>query len=88
LIKKVIFYCGKFFKIATSRAKLMGVGSCGGRGPRAASWFQDYIDDIAQFGRRSDLKVFILEGGIKKWVKEFEGSMVEGFDERYWKQFQ
>jgi len=70
-IKQVIFYCG----------------SSNGRGPRCASWFQDYIDDIAKFSRRSSLKVLVLTGGIKGWVKEFEGSMMEEFDEKYWEQF-
>lgn len=46
-----------------------------------------YIDDIAKIGRKTDLKVLVLEGGIKKWVKDFEGSMVEGFEEGYWEQF-
>jgi len=70
-IKQVIFYCG----------------SSSGRGPRCASWMQDYIDGISKFGRKPDLKVLVLEGGIKKWVKDFEGSMVEGFEEKYWEQF-
>jgi arsenical-resistance protein 2 len=48
---------------------------------------QDYIDGISKFGRKPDLKVLVLEGGIKKWVKDFEGSMVEGFEEKYWEQF-
>ncbi|PSS08814.1 hypothetical protein M430DRAFT_109582 [Amorphotheca resinae ATCC 22711] len=69
-IKQVIFYCG----------------SSSGRGPRCASWMQDYIDDIAKFGRKTDLKVLVLEGGIKKWVKDFGGSMMEGFEEKYWEQ--
>jgi arsenical-resistance protein 2 len=47
---------------------------------------QDYIDDIAKFGRKTDLKVLVLEGGIKKWVKDFGGSMMEGFEEKYWEQ--
>lgn len=48
---------------------------------------QDYIDDIAKVGRKTDLKVLILEGGIKKWVKDFEGSMMEGFEAKHWEQF-
>ncbi|KAE9368616.1 hypothetical protein N431DRAFT_347432 [Stipitochalara longipes BDJ] len=69
--KMVIFYCG----------------SSNGRGPRCASWMQDYIDDVAKFGRKSEVKVFTLAGGIKNWVKEFEGSLVDGFEEKYWEQF-
>jgi len=48
---------------------------------------QDYIDDIVKFGRRSSLKILVLKGGIKGWVKDFEGSMVDGFEEKYWEQF-
>ncbi|EHK98123.1 hypothetical protein M7I_6175 [Glarea lozoyensis 74030] len=58
-----------------------------GRGPRCANWMQDYINDVSKFGRRSALKVKILKGGIKGWVKEYEGSMMDGFQEDYWKQF-
>ncbi|KAG9245719.1 Rhodanese-like domain-containing protein [Calycina marina] len=70
-IKQVIFYCG----------------SSSGRGPRCAGWMKDYVDDVAKFGRGSSLTVKILKGGIKGWVKEFEGSMVDGFEEKYWVQF-
>ncbi|KAH7391359.1 Rhodanese-like domain-containing protein [Cadophora sp. MPI-SDFR-AT-0126] len=70
-IKKVIFYCG----------------SSSGRGPRCANWMQDYIEDVSKFGRKSNLKVLILKGGIKGWVKDFEGSMMDGFEEKYWEQF-
>ena len=64
------------------------LGSSQGRGPRCAGWFQDYILDIARFGRKSALEVRVLKGGIKGWVKDFEGSMMEGFEEEYWEQFQ
>lgn len=70
-IKQVIFYCG----------------SSSGRGPRCAAWMQDYIDDVSKFGRKSSLQVLVLRGGIKGWVKDFEGSMVDGFEEKYWEQF-
>jgi len=70
-IKQVIFYCG----------------SSSGRGPRCASWMQDYIDDIAKFGKHPAMKVLVLKGGIKGWVRDFGGSMVEGFEEKYWEQF-
>lgn len=69
-INCVIFYCG----------------SSSGRGPRCAGWMQDYIDDVSRFGRKSSLKVLVLKGGIKGWVKDFEGSMVDGFEEKYWEQ--
>ncbi|CAG8952873.1 hypothetical protein HYFRA_00007587 [Hymenoscyphus fraxineus] len=67
-IKMVIFYCG----------------SSNGRGPRCANWMQDYIDDIAKFGMKSTLEVRILKGGIKGWVREFQGSLMEGFEEGVW----
>jgi len=70
-IEHVIFYCG----------------SSRGRGPRCASWLQDYIDDVAKFAPRSKVRVLVLKGGIKGWVKEFEGSMMDGFEEKYWEQF-
>jgi arsenical-resistance protein 2 len=48
---------------------------------------QDYITDIRKFGLKSPLQVLVLKGGIKGWVKEFEGSMVDGYEEKYWEQF-
>ena len=48
---------------------------------------QDYIDDVAKFGRRSEVKAFVLKGGIKGWVKDFNGSLVDGYEEEFWKQF-
>jgi len=48
---------------------------------------QDYIDDISRFGRKSDLKVLVLLGGIKGWVKNFDDALVDGFVEKYWEQF-
>jgi arsenical-resistance protein 2 len=44
---------------------------------------QDYIDDVSKFGRKSRLQVLVLKGGIKGWVKDFEGSMIDGFEEKY-----
>jgi arsenical-resistance protein 2 len=49
---------------------------------------QDYIDDVSKFGHRSTLKVLILKGGIKGWVKSFEGSMIDGFEGNFWEQFE
>lgn len=48
---------------------------------------QDYIDDIAKFGRQSEVKALVLKGGIKGWVKHFEGCLVDGYEEEYWMQF-
>ncbi|PQE22987.1 hypothetical protein CJF32_00004384 [Rutstroemia sp. NJR-2017a WRK4] len=70
-ITKVIFYCG----------------SSSGRGPRCAGWMQDYIDDVAKFGKKSKVDVLVLKGGIKGWVKDFEGALMDGFEEKYWEQF-
>ncbi|TAQ90125.1 hypothetical protein B7494_g1528 [Chlorociboria aeruginascens] len=56
-------------------------------GPRCAGWMQDYLDDISKFGRRSDLKILVLKGGIKEWTKGFEGALMDGFEEKYWEQF-
>ncbi|CAG8979645.1 hypothetical protein HYALB_00011529 [Hymenoscyphus albidus] len=67
-IKMVVFYCG----------------SSNGRGPRCANWMQDSIDDIAKFGMKSTLQVRILKGGIKGWVREFQGGFMEGFEEGMW----
>jgi arsenical-resistance protein 2 len=95
--KKVIFYCGELHfqggrvrgKVSETRRLMRerAVGSSNGRGPRCAGWMQDYIDDVAKFGRKSEVQVFTLAGGIKNWVKEFEGSLVDGFEEKYWEQF-
>jgi len=62
-------------------------GASNGRGPRCANWMQDYVDDISKFGRKTPLKVLVLKGGIKGWVKDFEGSMIDGYEEKYWEQF-
>lgn len=62
-------------------------GASNGRGPRCAAWMQDYIEDVSKFGRKSSIKVLTLKCGIKGWVKDFEGSMMDGFQEEYWQQF-
>jgi arsenical-resistance protein 2 len=89
--KEVIFYCGEFNFcgecVSKEGSNGSAVGSSSGRGPRCAGWMQDYIDDIAKFGRKSEIKVFTLAGGIKNWVKQFEGALVDGFEEGYWEQF-
>lgn len=57
-------------------------GSCRGRGPRAASWFQDECD------RRSgnQVKGLYLEGGIKGWVSAGDEYTVHmaGYDAACW----
>ncbi len=69
------------------RNVLKATGSSNGRGPRCASWMQDYIDDVSKFGRKTSLKVLVLKGGIKGWVKTFEGALMDGYEEKYWEQF-
>jgi arsenical-resistance protein 2 len=89
--EKVIFYCGELNFKEKSKGKedadMIDLGASNGRGPRCAGWMQDYIDDVAKFGRKSDVKVFTLAGGIKGWVKEFQGALVDGYEEEYWEQF-
>ncbi|ESZ93109.1 hypothetical protein SBOR_6510 [Sclerotinia borealis F-4128] len=60
--------------------------SSSGRGPRCAGWMQDYIDDVAKFGKKSNIDVSVLKGGIKGWVKEFEGMFMDGFEEGKWEE--
>lgn len=85
---KVIFYCGMYFSCPYLRNErcLCDVGSSTGRGPRCAGWMQDYIDDIAKFGKKSNIEVAVLKGGIKGWVKEFEGMLMDGFEEGKWEE--
>ncbi|KAK7915292.1 arsenate reductase (Arc2) [Apiospora marii] len=65
-VKKAIWYCG----------------SSGGRGTRAAGWFQDYLDDQGD----TQMVSVILKGGIKGWATagdEFVKWM-DGYDEAVW----
>lgn len=47
---------------------------------------QDYIDDVAKFGKKSSMEVLVLKGGIKGWVGEFEGMLMDGFEEEKWEE--
>lgn len=47
---------------------------------------QDYIDDVAKFGKKSSMEVLVLTGGIKGWVGEFEGMLMDGFEEEKWEE--
>ena len=65
-------------------------GSSRGRGPRSAGWFQDALDEH-EIG---DVKSYILDGGIKGWVKQGRQqgqgemlSLMEGYEAGYWDQF-
>ncbi|KAK6540209.1 hypothetical protein TWF694_009026 [Orbilia ellipsospora] len=72
----------QIFKAAGVKELIWYCGSCGGRGPRAAGWFADHIEDVGDVGMKS----MILEGGIKGWVKggsEYT-ECVEGYIESAW----
>jgi len=58
-IPKVIFHCN----------------SCkpGGRGPRTAAWYQDWLDAQGETGS----KAYILEGGWKAWMAEYPDKVVK-----------
>ena len=45
-------------------------GASQGRGPRAAGWFADYIDDQKSKSTETDIEMasHVLTGGIKGWV--------------------
>ncbi|TGO31544.1 hypothetical protein BHYA_0544g00030 [Botrytis hyacinthi] len=68
-VEHVIFYCG----------------SCNGRGPRCAGWFQDLIDEESTEGKKISLEVSYLIGGIKGWARDFKGKQMLGFDEEFLK---
>lgn len=59
------------------------LGSCGGRGPRAAAWFADYVVE-ANGGLVQSL---VLEGGVKGWVAAGEEytEWMDEFDASVWK---
>lgn len=65
-------------------------GSSRGRGPRSAGWFQDALDQH----EIKDIKSYVLEGGIKGWVKQGRQqgqeemlTLMEGYEAGYWDQF-
>jgi arsenical-resistance protein 2 len=67
--------CGRY-------PKLTSLGSCNGRGPRAAGWFHDYI----QVKKDVTMNSCILEGGIKGWIasgNDYIGH-IEGYDAGKW----
>lgn len=45
----------------------------GGRGPRCASWYQDYLDEN---GIKTSRAV-VLKGGYKAWMAEFPDRVVK-----------
>ncbi|CEJ89196.1 hypothetical protein VHEMI05053 [[Torrubiella] hemipterigena] len=56
-------------------------GSSTGRGTRCARWMQDYINEVGD----TKMKAAIVRGGIKGWQKSFGAKMIEGYEERVWK---
>lgn len=62
------------------------LGSSRGRGTRAAGWFEDYLREQGDEGKK--MKSLILEGGIKGWVKGGSAYVEEmdGYAEEVWKQ--
>ena len=67
-IRTVIWYCGRLittFLLWLSLTFFRHPGSCGGRGTRAAGWFQDLLDDRHVSGITSA----ILQGGVKGWAR-------------------
>ncbi|KAK0631268.1 Rhodanese-like domain-containing protein [Immersiella caudata] len=58
-------------------------GQSNGRGPRCAAWMQDYIDEV---GGADEMEALVLTGGIKGWVKEYGGKMIDGYEEEAWKE--
>lgn len=68
-ITEVIFYCG----------------SSKGRAPRAASWFQDHINN--QHNQSNIMKSYILHEGITGWAMDptiNKDEFMDGYDERVW----
>ncbi|KAH7920771.1 NAD(P)-binding protein [Leucogyrophana mollusca] len=50
-VERVVFYCN----------------SSGGRGPRCAAWYQDYLDEHGNTGS----KALVMTGGIKAWLEKY-----------------
>ncbi|KAJ5631196.1 Rhodanese-like domain-containing protein [Penicillium longicatenatum] len=66
-ISKVVWYCG----------------SSRGRGPRAAGWFAEYLEEQKDEGMES----LVLEGGIKGWAAAGDDytRLMDEYDESKWK---
>ncbi|KAK4129831.1 hypothetical protein N657DRAFT_653100 [Parathielavia appendiculata] len=56
-------------------------GSSLGRGPRCAAWLQDYVNEAG-----GDLKSEVMVGGVRGWVQAYGGGMMDGYDEKAWRQ--
>ena len=63
---------------------LIDAGASQGRGPRCAGWMQDYINEV---GAQDEMEALVLKGGVKGWVKEFGGELMDFYEPAYWEQF-
>ncbi|KAK6859364.1 oxidoreductase [Apiospora arundinis] len=73
----------KLFKKAGVKKAIWYCGSSGGRGTRAAGWFQDYLDEKGD----KDMESVILRGGIKGWATASEEYVkwMDEYDESIWR---
>jgi len=60
------------------------VGSSNGRGPRCAGWMQDYINEV---GGEANIEAQILKGGVKGWVKKYNGELMDWYEAPHWEQY-
>lgn len=85
-IKTVIFYCGQshtslyYLPDAACSLRSPLAGSSNGRGPRCAAWMQDFINDAGD----TSIQSLVLTGGIRGWVKTYEGRRMDGYDAKAW----
>jgi arsenical-resistance protein 2 len=57
-------------------------GQSNGRGPRCAGWMQDFIDEVGD----TEIEALVLKGGIRGWVKTYEGRQTDGYDAKFWEE--
>ncbi|KAI1121327.1 Rhodanese-like domain-containing protein [Nemania abortiva] len=76
----------QLFKNAGIRHVIWYCGSSRGRGTRAASWFNDHIQEKGD----KEMQSVILAGGIKGWAAAGEDfvTFMDGYVPQYWTQFQ
>ncbi|KAI1421566.1 Rhodanese-like domain-containing protein [Xylaria sp. FL1777] len=76
----------QLFKNAGIQYIIWFCGSSGGRGTRAAGWFNDHIQEQGD----QNMKSVILSGGIKGWANAGETfvEFMDGYTPEHWSQFQ
>ncbi|GAP90864.1 putative arsenate reductase [Rosellinia necatrix] len=76
----------QLFKRAGIRHVIWYCGSSGGRGTRAAGWFNDHLEEHGD----TSMKSAILRGGIKGWATAGEDfvRLMDGYVPEHWVQFQ